>query len=61
MKGFLSREEVAFEEIDIRDLDDPMATLRDVSGGALGTPLVVIGTEVKLGYDESWMRQKLGL
>lgn len=61
VEEFLSRHEVAFEAIDIRELDDSMAVLRSVTGGPVGTPTVVIGDEVRLGYDEDWMREKLGL
>lgn len=61
MKEFLSRNGVEFESIDVRELDDPMSTLRAVTGGPVGTPTVVVDGEVRLGFDEEWLRRELGL
>lgn len=61
MKEFLSRNRVQFEEIDVSTLDDPMGTLRKVTGGPMGTPTVVIGEAFRMGYDPGWMAERLGI
>lgn len=61
MKEFLSRNGVAYREIDVRELDDPMGTLRGVTGGPVATPTVVVGDEVQVGFDPDWLRKSLEL
>lgn len=61
MKEFLSRHGVAYREIDVRELDDPMGTLRAVTGGPMATPTVVIGDDVHVGFDPDRLRNALDL
>ncbi len=60
MKEFLSRANVEFESIHIATLDDPMATLRGITGGPVGTPTLVMGDEFLVGYDEDWLQERFG-
>jgi len=58
-KEFLSRARVEFETIELADLDDPMATLRAVTGGHVGTPVVVIDGAFMIGFDPAWIEARL--
>lgn len=60
MKEFLSRAQVEFETIDIGDLDDPMGTLREITGGQVATPTLIVGDEILVGYDEAWLKERFG-
>ena len=59
VKEFLSRKGVEFEVVDVATLEDPIATLRSVTGGPVGTPTVVIAGEAHLGFDPEWMEAQL--
>ena len=50
-----------FEAIDVTELDDPMGYLRELTGGPIATPTVVIDGEARVGFDQEWMEEKLGL
>ena len=41
-------------------LDNPMETLRRITGGMVATPTVVIGDEAKVGFDPAWIQERLG-
>jgi len=58
-KEFLSRENVEFEYIELDDLDDPLGTLRAITGGHVATPVVVIGDEFLVGFDPDWIAARL--
>lgn len=60
VKEFLSRKQVQFETVDVSTLDDPMGTLRAITGGAVGTPTLVVGDEFTMGYDEAWLTERFG-
>ena len=49
-KEFLTRKQVDFEYIEIGDLDDPLGTIRAITGGHVATPVVVIDEEFILGF-----------
>lgn len=48
-----------FEYIEIADLDDPMGTLRAITGGHVATPVVVIDDEHLVGFDPAWIEARL--
>ena len=52
---------MAFEEVRVEDLDDPIEDLRAVTGGPAATPTITIGDETKIGFDPDWIRERLGL
>ena len=58
-KEFLSRQQMSFVEIDITQLEDPWTTLREITGGPIATPVVVIGDEFLLGFDPQWIEERL--
>jgi len=58
-KEFLSQRGVVFESIDVSTLDDPVGTLRSLTGGPVATPTVVIGDQARVGFDPDWMAQQL--
>lgn len=58
-KEFLSQEGIAFEVIDITQLDDPWGTLKKITGGPVATPTVVIGGEFTVGFDPEWIRARV--
>ena len=58
-KEFLSRHGVDFEYIEITTLDDPLGTLRAITGGPVATPVVVVGDEHIVGFDPDWLRERL--
>lgn len=60
MEEFLSHAQVEFETVEISDLEDPMGTLREITGGQVATPTLVVGDEVLVGYDEEWLRERFG-
>jgi glutaredoxin len=58
-KEFLTRKQVDFEYIEIGDLDDPLGTIRAITGGHVATPVVVIDDEFILGFDPAWIEARL--
>lgn len=58
-KEFLSRQEVDFEYIEIATLADPLTTLREITGGHVATPVIVIGDEHIVGFDADWIAERL--
>lgn len=58
-KEFLSRKQVEFEYIEIDGLDDPMGTIRAITGGHVATPVVVIDDEFIVGFDPDWIEARL--
>ena len=50
---------MSFVEIDITQLEDPWTTLREITGGPIATPVVVIGDEFLLGFDPQWIEERL--
>jgi len=58
-KEFLSRKQVDFEYIEVNDLDDPLGTIRAITGGHVATPVVVIGDEFIMGFDPDWIEARL--
>jgi glutaredoxin len=58
-REFLSHKNVDFEYIDIGDLDDPMVTIRAITGGHVATPVVVIDDEFIVGFDPDWLEARL--
>ncbi len=58
-KEFLSRKQVEFEYIELDDLDDPLGTIRAITGGHVATPVVVIGAEFIVGFDPDWIDARL--
>ena len=38
-----------------------MGQLREVTGGPLATPTIVIDGDAKVGFDREWIEEKLGL
>jgi len=61
VKEFLHQHGVAFEGHDVADLPDGLERIRAATGGAVGTPAVVIAGEARIGYDPKWMSERLGL
>ena len=61
MKEFLHEHDVAFHGIDVGDTPDALDRIREHTGGAVGTPTVVIGNEARIGFQPDWMAHKLGL
>lgn len=61
MKEFLHRHGVAFDAVDVGDLPGALDRIRAHTGGAFGTPTVVIGDEARIGFDPDWMAARLGL
>ena len=58
-KEFLSRKQVEFEYIELDDLEDPLGTIREITGGHVATPVVVIGGEFIVGFDPDWIDARL--
>ncbi len=58
-KEFLSRKQVAFEYIETSTLANPVETIRAVTGGALGTPVMVIDDDFIVGFDPAWIDARL--
>ncbi len=58
-KEFLSRKQVEFEYIELDDLDDPLGTIRAITGGHVATPVVVIDGEFIIGFDPDWIEARL--
>lgn len=58
-KEFLSRKQVEFEYIEIDGLDDPLGTIRAITGGHVATPVVVIDDEFIVGFDPDWIDARL--
>lgn len=58
-KEFLSRKQVEFEYIELDDLDDPLGTIRAITGGHVATPVVVIDDEFIVGFDPGWIEARL--
>jgi glutaredoxin len=61
VKEFLRAQQVDFESIDVSENADAMQEIRTHTGGALGTPTVVIDGEARIGFLPGWMSQALGL
>lgn len=40
-------------------LDDPWTMLREITGGPVATPTVVIGEEFSVGFDPEWIEARL--
>ena len=58
-REFLSQRGVDFDYVEIADLDDPLGTLRAITGGPVATPLVVIDDEHLVGFDPAWIDARL--
>ena len=58
-KEFLSRKGWDFEYVDITTLDDPMGTIRAVTGGPVATPVVVVGDDHTVGFDPEWIEAQV--
>jgi len=59
-KQFLDDNKVPYESMDVgndKSARDEMVN----KSGQLGVPVVDIDGEIKVGFDEGWLRQKLGL
>lgn len=61
MKEFLHAHGVPFEAHDVEDLPNAIDRIRAHTGGAVGTPTVVIGDEARIGFDPEWMATRLGI
>ena len=59
-KDFLKKNKVKFEEIDVTVDQKKAKEMIEVSG-QMGVPVIVIGTEVIVGFDEVRIRKALGL
>ena len=60
-KEFLREHGVEFDDIRVEDLDEPFEAIRAHTGGPIGTPTVVIDGEARVGFDPSWIRERLGI
>jgi len=58
-KEFLSRRQVEFTYIELDELDDPLGTIRAITGGHVATPVVVIDDEFIMGFDPEWIEARL--
>lgn len=61
MKEFLHRHGVAFEAVDVGSLANAYDRIRRHTGGPIGTPVVIIDGEARIGFDPDWMTARLGL
>lgn len=61
MKEFLHEHGIAYDAFDVGELPDALERIRAHTGGAVGTPTVVIGDEARIGFDPEWMSRRLGL
>ena len=48
-----------FDYVEITDLDDPLGTLRTITGGPMATPILVIDDEHLIGFDPAWIEARL--
>jgi len=58
-KEFLSRQGIDFEYVDITSLDDPLGTIREITGGPVATPVIVVGEAHRVGFDATWIEEQL--
>jgi glutaredoxin len=61
VKEFLHRHGVGFVAHDVAEHPDAFDRIRAHTGGAVGTPTVVIGDEARIGFHPDWMAERLGL
>ncbi len=61
MKEFLHQHGISFEAIDVSSLAEPQEQIREETGGLVGTPAVIIGTDARIGFDPEWMKTRLDL
>ncbi len=51
----------AFKEFDVAKDMDARKQMSEKTKGRLAVPVVEIDGEVKVGYDEAWIKSKLGI
>jgi len=61
VKEFLHRHDVVFEAIDVGRQPAAFERIRELTGGPVGTPTVVIDGEARIGFHPDWMAERLDL
>jgi glutaredoxin-like YruB-family protein len=59
-KEFLKENDVAFTDYNVAEDQDKRAEMVEKSG-QMGVPVIFIGEEMIIGYDEAKIKQELGL
>ncbi len=60
VKDYLSSHNIEFEDIDLSNDQDRVQEMIDKSG-QMGVPVIDIGGEIMVGFDQAQMKEKLGL
>jgi glutaredoxin len=58
-KEFLSHHGIEFETIDVSEMAAPYERIRELTGGPIGTPAIVIDDEARIGFDREWLIERL--
>ncbi len=59
-KEFLKQKGIEFEDIDVSSDKKKAKEMIDISG-QMGVPVIVIGKEVIIGYDQEKLEERLGV
>jgi glutaredoxin-like YruB-family protein len=59
-KQFLSDHGIAFEEVDVAE-DQEQARAMVEKSGQMGVPVIEVGKEIIVGFDEARLRKVLGI
>jgi glutaredoxin 3 len=61
VKEFLSQKEIAFTDHDVTKDRAALEEMRKITQGGLSVPVIHIGDEVIVGFDEERIKKALGL
>ena len=61
MKEFLSQKSVAYTDHDVTTDKTALEEMRKITEGGLSVPVVHIGSEIIVGFDEERIKKALGI
>jgi glutaredoxin-like YruB-family protein len=59
-KQFLEDNGIAYQDFNVAEDSDAREEMVQKSG-QMGVPVIEIGSDIIVGYDEGWLKEKLGL